>query len=148
MVEKRYKGNRRQMKDFEKLIKLARQKHTIDLKRGERKYMDPLWLIENICKETDEVKEEIKADNHAYLEDELSDILWGWLILVEKLQSSGFSGSHQDIIKRALKKYEERILPLNGDRLDNEIWESIKAKQKVALEKEQLRTLGSKRRKE
>ena len=57
---------------------------------------------------------EIRPNNKAHLEDELGDILWGWLALVEKLKQDGFVGTHEDIFRRTLKKYEERIEPLDG----------------------------------
>ncbi len=44
--------------------------------------------------------------------------------------------SHEAIFKRALKKYEERILPLHGDKRDHEIWREVKGKQKEVLERE------------
>jgi len=45
-------------------------------------------------------------------------------------------GTHEDIFKRTLKKYEERILPLDGTMRDYERWKEIKAKQKEVLEEE------------
>lgn len=124
------------MEALEKLITLAKHKQQIDIKRGEAKFMDPHWLLDSIRDEVEEVREEIKTDNKAYLEDELSDILWGWMVLVEKLKDDNYVGSHEEIMKRALKKYEERILPLNGDSGDHEIWREVKARQKEVLEEE------------
>jgi len=124
------------MKNLKKLIALTEHKQKIDLKRGEAKYMESDFLLDSITEEVEEVREEIKPNNLAHLEDELGDILWGWLILVEKLKEREFVGSHEDIFKRTLKKYEERILPLNGDENDNKIWKEVKAKQKIMLEEE------------
>ena len=45
-------------------------------------------------------------------------------------------GSYEDILKPALKKYEERILPLKGDGNDHVIWREVKARQKEALKEE------------
>ncbi len=45
--------------------------------------MDNNWLLNEILEEIEEVREELKPDNIPYIEDELGDILWGWLILVE-----------------------------------------------------------------
>jgi hypothetical protein len=56
--------------------------------------------------------------------------------LVENLKAKGYVGSHETVIKRALKKYEECILPLHGDERDHEIWREVKAKQKEVLEGE------------
>jgi len=124
------------MQNLKKLIALTEHKQKIDLKRGEAKYMESDFLLDSITDEVEEVREEIKPNNLAHLEDELGDILWGWLILVEKLKEREFVGSHEDIFKRTLKKYEERILPLNGDENDNKIWKEVKAKQKIMLEEE------------
>ena len=124
------------MKELDKLIKLVGYKHQIDLKRGEAKYMDSDWLLNAIVEEVQEVKEEILPNNTAHLEDELSDILWGWLSIVEKLKDEGYVSSHEAILERGLKKYEERILALKGDERDHEIWKEVKMKQKEELERE------------
>ena len=124
------------MKELEKLIELVAHKHKIDLKRGEAKYMDSEWLLNAIVEEVQEVKEEIKPNNIPHLEDELSDILWGWLTIVEKLKDEGYVTSHEAILERGLKKYEERILALKGDERDHAIWKEVKAKQKEELKKE------------
>jgi len=102
----------------------------------EPKFTDNQWLLDAIIAEVEEVKEEIKPNNRAYLEDELSDILWGWLSLVENLKSDGLVGSHEAIFKRALKKYEERILPLKGTSEDHVIWREVKRRQKEELQEE------------
>jgi hypothetical protein len=120
---------------MKKLIKLVAYKHELDIKRGQSKYMDTDWIAQSIVDEIDEVKAEIMANNAPHLEDELSDILWGWLTLVENLKRRGCVKSHGSILKRALKKYEERILPLHGDNRDDNIWNEVKAKQKKVLEK-------------
>ncbi len=98
--------------------------------------MNTDWLLNAIVDEIQEVKEEIKPNNIAHLEDELSDILWGWLTIVEKLKDEGYVTSHETILQRALKKYEERILPLKGDKRDNAIWKEVKMRQKEVLAKE------------
>ena len=121
---------------MKKLIELAAYKHQIDIKRGESKYMNSEWLLNAIVEEVQEVKEEIRTNNIAHLEDELSDILWGWLVIVEKLKDEGYVTSHEAILERGLKKYEERILSLKGDERDNDIWKEVKARQKEELERE------------
>jgi NTP pyrophosphatase (non-canonical NTP hydrolase) len=123
------------MQNFKELIKLANYKDGIDKKRADKKFIDPLFLLDEIVGEVAEVKEELKKNNRAYLEDELGDILWGWVNLVEKLKLQGYIDSHESIIKNALKKYEQRILSLKGDERDYQIWEDIKKKQKIDLDK-------------
>ena len=127
------------MKEIKELINLVAYKHQLDLKRNEEKYMDTNWIAQAIVDEVTEVKEEIKPNNIAHLEDELSDILWGWLTLIENLKDKGYVDSHESIIERALKKYEERILPLYGDERDHDVWREVKAKQKKMLESEKKR---------
>ncbi len=125
------------MSDINELINLAKQKHQIDLKRDSVKYIDPNWILNHLTSEIEEVKQEIKPDNIPFLEDELADILWNWMMMVEILQGKEYIGSHEDIIKRAIKKYEERISPLNGNDADKDIWSEVKARQKLELKKEQ-----------
>lgn len=130
------------MKNLNKLIELVAYKHKLDTKRANPKYYtDMKWILGAIISEVEEVKEEMKPNNKAHLEDELSDILWGWLTLVENLKNKGLVGSHKDIFSRGLKKYEERILPLKGTSEDHAIWKEVKAKQKEALEEERITRL-------
>jgi len=121
------------MKNLKKLIELVAHKKQLDHTRAEQNFTDNEWLLNAIIAEVEEVKEEIKPNNKAYLEDELSDILWGWLSLVENLKSEGLVSTHEAIFKRALKKYEERILPLKGTSEDHAIWKEVKRKQKESL---------------
>ncbi len=126
------------MEECKKLIELAKINRQKDIKRGTPKYLDNNWLLEAIKKEVDEVKKEIKEANLPKLEDELCDILWGWMMLVEGLHSQNLVRSHEAILNRAVKKYSERILPLLGKKDEDEkIWESIKKRQLKELEKEQ-----------
>ena len=118
---------------IDKLIELAGIKDSIDLKRGEKKYFEDDWIIGQLESEIKEVKDEIRPNNKPFLEDELGDILWGWLVLVEKLKSKGLVTSHEAVIQRALKKYTQRIGSINGDSGDKVKWEEIKAKQKQEL---------------
>jgi len=124
------------MKNLKKLIELVAYKKQLDDRRAEPKFTDNKWLLDAIISEVEEVKDEIKPNNRAYLEDELSDILWGWLGLIENLKSEGLVGSHEAVFKRALKKYEERILPLKGTSEDHAIWKEVKRKQKEGLVEE------------
>ena len=122
---------------IQKLIKLADKKDKIDIKRGEAKYFDDTWIINELLSEIKEVQDEIRPNNQPFLEDELGDILWGWLILVQKLKAKGLVTSHEAIIKRAFKKYSMRISALKGDSSDNQRWQEVKKRQKEALQKEQ-----------
>lgn len=124
------------MQSLKQLLELIEHKHQLDLKRENPKYLDPQWLLDSIAEELEEVRKEIKPNNLPHLEDELCDIFWGWLTLVQKLEKQEYIGSYESIIQRTLTKYEERILPLEGNNNDHAIWQEVKAKQKEALKRE------------
>ncbi len=121
------------MKEIDKLIELVAHKHEIDIKRGDEEFMDIDRLLNEIVLEVNETKEEVKPNNIRHLEDELSDILWGWLVVIEKLKNMGYVNSHQSVIKRGLKKYSQRVLPLKGTQEDYTIWNEVKKMQKEEL---------------
>ena len=122
---------------IDKLIELASLKDNIDKKRGETKYFEDDWIIGELLSEIKEVKDEIHPNNKPFLEDELGDILWGWLVLVQKLKSKGFVDSHEAIIQRVIKKYSQRMRSLIGDSSDDKRWQEVKEQQKEALKQEQ-----------
>ena len=131
------------MQNLKRTIELVSKKCDLDITREEKDLMNPYWLLDAIVKEAQEVKEEIKPNNSPYLEDELGDILWGWIALVEKLKRQGFVGTHEDIFRRMLKKYQERIEPLDGTMRDYDTWKEVKERQKQNLkeEKDELETI-------
>ena len=118
---------------FKNILKLVSKKCDLDETREDKNLMRPEFLLNAIREEVEELKEELYAHNHAHLEDELGDILWGWMALVEKLNRKGYTGSHEDIFRRTLKKYYERIEPLDGTDNDYDRWKEVKAKQKKVL---------------
>ena len=124
------------MKNLKRTIDLVSKKCDLDISREEKDLMNPYWLLDAIVQEAQEVKEEIKPNNSPHLEDELGDMLWGWITLVEKLKRQGFVGTHEDIFKRMLKKYQERIEPLDGTIKDYKSWKEVKERQKQNLIKE------------
>jgi len=86
------------MKECQELIELSKLKHQKDLQRGTIRYLDNDSLLNAIVGEVQEVKEEIKEHNTPKLEDELCDILWGWIMLVENLKDMGLITSHENIL--------------------------------------------------
>jgi len=115
---------------MEESIELAEYKKVIDAKRGVEKYLDVDFSINELLLEVEEVKAEIKPNNIPYLEDELGDILWDWLLLVSNLKRLWLVTNHQNIINRAKKKYKERVLSLKGDESDYKIWKEVKKDKK------------------
>ena len=125
------------MKEINELIELSQYNHKLDLKRGQKEYLSLEWALNEIKAEVQEVKEELKPNNIPKIEDELGDILWGFFMSIEKFKYDGYEVDVKRVIKRALKKYKERVLPLKGEvKVDREIWDRVKKKQKIELEKE------------
>ncbi len=125
------------MKEINELIELSQYNHKLDLKRGQKEYLSLDWALNEIKAEVQEVKEELKPNNIPKIEDELGDILWGFFMSIEKFKYEGYEVDVKRVIKRALKKYKERVLPLKGEiKADREIWDRVKKKQKLELEKE------------
>ncbi len=119
-----------------KLLALTSKNNEIDKKRGEEKFLRLDFALDEIAKEIEEVRAEIKENNIPHLEDELGDILWGWLMLVSKLKDAGYVTSMDAIIARCERKYTQRVGVLKGDKSDRESWRRIKERQKEALEEE------------
>lgn len=122
------------MKDIEKLLSIAKRKNIFDQhnswSNGSQTY------LQAIKDEVDEVIEEIPKARRCYLEDELGDILWGYLNLLLSLEKEeGIAIS--SVLRRACTKYDERILGIEAGKS----WSDIKERQKSVLEKEDREAL-------
>jgi NTP pyrophosphatase (non-canonical NTP hydrolase) len=113
----------------EQLQVVAQEKAQRDLKgtwfQGSQTYLDAL------TDEILEVKTELQLGRKCFLEDELADLLWNIVCLFEHLDLEGKIDQKQ-VFQRAFNKYSERVT----DRLPDESWNDIKARQKIKLEKE------------
>lgn len=98
--------------------------------KGEETY------INAIRNELEEVKDEIKKNNSVLLEDELWDVLWTYLCLLNSLEKEWFITSTDKVFERSYKKYSERIDVITWK--NNWEWRDVKNKQKRDLEKEKL----------
>ncbi len=88
---------------------------------------------ENLKWEIQEAEAEINT-HQAYLEDELWDVLWDYLCLLNSLKSEWKIISVERVMDRALTKFSWRI---NKDTWDyNWDWQEIKKMQKVKIEEE------------
>lgn len=113
----------------ERLQIVAQEKAQRDLMgtwfQGSHTYLDA--LVDEIL----EVKSELQLGRQCFLEDELADLLWNIVCLIEHLELEDKINKKQ-VFKRALKKYSERVT----ERQPNESWDDVKARQKLELEKE------------
>lgn len=114
---------------IEQLQEVAQCKATRDLKgswyKGSRTYLDAL------VSEVKEVEEELDPWRQCFLEDEVGDLLWNLVCLIEHLELEG-KVNKSDIFRRSLKKYTERVT----SRAFNESWDDVKKRQKLELQRE------------
>lgn len=123
------------MQDFEKLIKIVKRKSALD--QGSTWSNGSSTYLEEIKKEVDEVIEEMPKQRDCYLEDELADVLWDYLNVLQAIeQERGIS--IDSVLERACHKYEARISGLESGKT----WAEIKQNQKLVLAEEQAALLS------
>ncbi|NDK09110.1 nucleotide pyrophosphohydrolase [Candidatus Gracilibacteria bacterium] len=124
-----------------KLIELSDnwiQYYEDDQKSDNPKYSDFYkgWetYFNGIISEMDEVKEQIKPDNKVYLEDELGDVLWGYICLLQIFEKNGYIKDTKKVFERCYKKLSERIdAHKKQDSTTYGSWVETKKKQKQEL---------------
>ncbi|MBE3766181.1 nucleotide pyrophosphohydrolase [Vibrio parahaemolyticus] len=111
------------------LQKIAALKSQRDLEgtwfKGSSTYLDA--LVEEVA----EVKEELKSGRQCFLEDELGDLLWDFVCLIEHLELEG-KVDKERVFQRSVNKYSERVT----ERSPSETWDDVKLRQKLELKKE------------
>lgn len=118
------------------IIDIIKRKHKICLSQIEKypnieyykSYVTSQCYLDEIIWEIEEVRNENRENNSIYLEDELWDILWGYINLLYFLENEGKIQAN-NVIKCCLKKYDERTKALEN----NISWDDIKKKQKKDL---------------
>lgn len=121
---------------LKKLLEIVKVKNEIDQKQAWCNW--PITYLNWLKDELIEVEEEIKENNSVYLEDELWDILWSYLNLLEWLKKEWKIESVENVISRAENKYIGRVEAIQN-REDNQrssVWKEVKEKQKLELQKE------------
>lgn len=91
-------------------------------------------FINAIKEEIEEMEQEIKKNNSVYLEDELWDIFWVFICLVETLQQEWLIDSSKSVFDRCYTKYSQRLW--TDWMWGNWKWKEIKKSQKEKLKKE------------
>ena len=127
------------MKHFETLLLIARRKAVID---DDSKWSEGAGTyLSEMKNEIAEVCAELSSGRQCYLEDELGDVLWDYLNVMAALEKS-HGISVEKVLQRACIKYDERISGIEN----GELWKNIKARQKLALEREQKDVSAGKKR--
>lgn len=88
------------------------------------------WLLDEI----EEVKVEFELWKRVFLEDELGDVFWDYICLLESLELE-WKIDKQKVFKRCFEKFSERLNTLDGS--DNGDWQEVKKIQKERLHAEQ-----------
>ena len=121
--------------NISKLLALVAIKIKIDGKADWSKGSSTYF--EELKKEIDEVSDELDSNRQCYLEDELGDVFWDYLNLLQNLEAEGKILTEK-VFERASEKYEERLAAISS----GSSWASVKAKQKLALASELNRAEG------
>lgn len=87
--------------------------------------------LSGLADEVAEVEVELKPDNVVRLQDELSDIMWDYKVLLAICAERGWIDSVDDVYQHAYEKYVERAPAFLES--DNEMWTAIKNKQKSEI---------------
>ena len=80
------------------------------------------------------MKVEFEEEKRVYLEDELGDVFWDYICLLESLEQTG-KISKQKVFERCYTKFSERLNVTDGS--DNGDWQEVKKKQKERIMSEQ-----------
>lgn len=91
--------------------------------------------IEWVECELKEACDEIRKNNSVYLEDELWDVFWDYICLLNSLKEEGYIESVENVFKRCDKKFGERI-PFVRENKNEWAWWEIKKIQKQELKEE------------
>lgn len=130
---------------YEKLKKLSADRMSYFSKNMK----DLVWYtgsqnyFEEIPKELDEVIEQDQLNNSVYLEDELWDVFWDYLMLLQSLKHEWKITSIDAVVERAYNKFSERVWKDGHYWVEDQIdWEQIKKWQKVRLKEEHEEKYG------
>jgi hypothetical protein len=97
--------------------------------------------LAGIQDEIEEVRAEITPNNEVYLVDELSDIAWDYATLMAILEVRGLIPTVEEVLRHGYEKYSERAPAFLLK--SNEMWDSVKAKQKEELQKRHQEKYGN-----
>ena len=116
------------MNEFDTLLKIAARKATIDANSDW--YQGPETYLSGIESELNEVRAELNKHRRVYIEDELADVLWDYVNVLQALaKEQGIDP--QRVLARACQKYQERVTAIEQE----QSWDEVKRRQSVELAK-------------
>ena len=123
---------------FEKIVKLSDDRVDLHLALDKKTGVDnhsidvyKKWLVWEI----EEAFDEIKKDNSVYLEDELWNIFWTYITLLQWLKKRWYISSVEKVFDRSYKKFNWRLDYVIKNDYPNS-WKEIKDIQKIERKKE------------
>ncbi|EPP2131757.1 MazG nucleotide pyrophosphohydrolase domain-containing protein [Vibrio alginolyticus] len=87
--------------------------------------------LQAMIEEVGEVRAEVASNKQCFLEDELGDLLWNFVCVLQHLELER-KIDKQKVYQRAVQKYKERVT----ERKLGESWDDVKKRQKFELQKE------------
>ncbi|MDQ7022638.1 MAG: MazG nucleotide pyrophosphohydrolase domain-containing protein [Candidatus Gracilibacteria bacterium] len=106
-----------------------RIKFYIENKGDKGFYRGSKTYFEQISEELEEALDENRLNNSVHLEDELGDVLWCYLGLLNGLKSEGKITSVEKVFERSYNKFTGRIKEEDGT--NNGIWNEVKKIRKL-----------------
>ena len=99
-----------------------------------------LRYLRGLIGEVEEVRSELKPDNVIHLQDELSDVIWSYFVILKICEKHNWIDGVDKVFEQAVGKYTERSPAF----LETEkvIWDDIKNKQKKELKQKNKERYG------
>ncbi|MDR2416184.1 MAG: nucleotide pyrophosphohydrolase [Candidatus Peribacteria bacterium] len=94
---------------IQQIITLSKARIESFLQKSDSRYEGSSTYFRELRKEVDEALAENTENNSVYLEDELGDIFWDYIMLLNALTSEGKITSVENVFERCYQKFSERI---------------------------------------
>jgi len=125
------------MENIIKIKKLSKDRIKEFVENWHEWYKWNKTYVESIIEEIDEMKYEIKPNNSVYLEDELWDIFWNYMCLLNSFEQEWLISNQEKVFERCYKKFSERIEEVRKVHPNEaSTWKKIKEKQNIEKENE------------
>jgi len=125
------------MENIIKIKKLAKSRIQEFIDTKNKWYYWHKTYVDWIDDEWQEAKDEIKPNNSVYLEDELWDVFWDYMCLLNSLEQEWLISSQEKVFERCYKKFSERIWAVRQSiPWQDWIWKQVKEKQNLEKAKE------------
>jgi NTP pyrophosphatase (non-canonical NTP hydrolase) len=124
---------------IQQITTLSQMRIPFFLQSKNDRYKGSQTYFQEIRKEIDEAQAENREHNTVYLEDELGDVFWDYMMLLNALASEGKITNVEKVFERCWKKFSGRISESGENRSD---WNEVKAQQKAELKVEHEKKYG------